>query len=1294
MRFLATLAVLCFAAFPGFAQIATTSRMDGNVTDAQGASVPGAKVEVVQNATGQKLQAITDEKGYWALPSLQNGSYKVTVSHEGFKSETNANVVLDAGVPATVNFTLSVGSTTETVEVTAGAEVVQTDSANVASTLQGAQIHDLPFTSHNATDLIATQPGTQTAQGPRYSVINGLPQSTINITLDGVNIQDNSAKSTDGVFNNVQARTEAVEELTVSTATAGADSTGEGAAQIKFVTRAGTNTWHGGVFETNRNDFFEANYYFNSINGLKRDYMNLNEWGYRLGGPVKKNKLFFFTTLEFFFLPQSFLTSGQMWLTSSATNGVFTYKDGSGAVRTVNLYALAAAAGFPSAPNATVGKALSLIQQLTNSGGGTLSNRVTTNNDYNRDNFAFPNKATNNRKFETTRVDYNLSDKHHLSGVWNYQINSRNPDGLNGTLAVLPGTGTVLGSPDLQGQYGINWTGSISLRSSLTPTLTNEATFGIQAGTDILGSGTTSNEYSLFGNVQPIFISSTAANQYMSNPDLGGYQSYAPRNAPVYQLNDNLSYLKGSHLINFGGGFTQVNYWQATTNTSLLPQVTIANASGDPDNTGSTSMFTTGNFPGASSTQLSDAANLYAILTGRVSSITTSQVLNEQTKTYGPNYTVDRDRMREFSLYAQDAWKVNSNLTLSLGLRWDKQNPFENQDGLYTSVGLAGLYGISGVGNLFKPGVLTGSAPVFTPVKPGGDSYQSRFGNLNPSVGLAYRIPHGDGPITWLTGKGDAVLRGGFSIATIREGMGFLAGVLNGNQGRSLSTSVDPINFPSNFGPIGSVAFGGSYPTRAPTSIDPDFPNPSFPLAVQSGQNVEDYNPNIKPEYVESWTLGFQRELDHDTGIDVRYVGTHGVGLWRAVNLNEVNIVENGFDQQFQAAQNNLAIANGFSNIAALQNAAFSNPAFKLNTNYGNTGLPGQVAIPIIQTAIGSTTDTTTATQLLQGQAGATANAIATNATRMSALTKANLVPANYFQVNPLGGGNATEMTNGTTTTYNALQVEVHRRLARGLQILGSYTFAKSLTDDTNFTLRNFGGEKGPSPYDFRHAFKFTWIYQLPFGKGRPFLSSAHGVLGKVVEGWQISGVGRLQSGSALQLNSGRDTFNQNDSGVVLHNIIASQLQSMMSIYKTSQINSSGVATGTVWYLPQSLVQNSLAAFQLGTATLNPNAPYIGPCTSAGQECDRIFLYGPWLSKWDVSLVKVTRIRERFTAEFRCQALNVFNFANFELSSATNGGGPLTIGSSFGQTTSAYRDLNNTNDPGSRTLEFVFRLNF
>src|SRR5258708_17176758 len=177
----------------------------------------------------------------------------------------------------------------------------------------------------------------------------------------------------------------------------------------------------------------------------------------------------------------------------------------------------------------------------------------------------------------------------------------------------------------------------------------------------------------------------------MSNPYLGSYTGFAPRNAPVKQINDNLSYLKGRHALNFGGNFTQVNIWQSAANSSIVPTIFFGQQTGDPDNTGATSLFTTSTLPGASPTQLSDAANLYAILTGRVASITNSAVLNEKTKTYGQNYAVDRNRIREFALYVQDTWRVSSALTVNVGLRWDKQNPFENLNELYTSVGLAGL---------------------------------------------------------------------------------------------------------------------------------------------------------------------------------------------------------------------------------------------------------------------------------------------------------------------------------------------------------------------------------------------------------------------------------------------------------------------------------------------------------------------------------------------------------------------------------------------------------------------------
>ena len=1293
---LKALALFVFTCIAVLAQVTTTTRLDGTVTDPQGALVPGAKVEVVQTATGQTFHVTTDDKGYWALPALATGLYKVTVTHEGFKSVTNENVTLDAGVPASVKTTLAVGSTTETVEVTAGTEIVQTNSATVSSTLQGTQINDLPFTSHNVTELIAAQPGTQSPDGVRYSTVDGLPQPTINITIDGINVQDNATKSNpDAIFNAVQPRTQAIEEMTMSTAAAGADSLGEGAVQIKFVTKGGSNQFHGGLYETNRNSAFEACYFFNCLQGAAKDRINLNEYGFTIGGPVKKNKLFFFESFEFFDLPQTF-SQTTTWLTPAAASGVFTY-NAAGVVKTVNLYALAASANptlpagvraFPTAGDPTLAKTYALINQLT-SRGGTLVSRIATNNDYNRNNFTWGPMAVNNRKFETARIDYNLTEKHHINFVWNYQINDRTPDGLNGTYAILPGTGTQLGSPDLDGQYGINWTGSIGVRSVLTSNLTNEFTGGIQGGANALGTGLSPADYSIWKGYLLQFGSTTASQTYITNPYNGSYLGYAPRSTPVYQANDNLSYLRGNHLLNFGVNFTQVNAWTASANSSLLNTITLGQATGDPDNTGATSLFTTTTLPGASSTQLTDAANLYAILAGRVSQVTSSAVLGETTKTYGPNFAVDRDHMRIWAGYAQDTWRATSNLTLIVGLRWEHQGAIQNLDNLYTRPGYAGLWGVSGVGNLFKPGVLTGSAPVFSLVPPGVSGFDQGAGHFSPSIGIAYRIP-ADGVMKKIAGDG-AVLRAGFSVATIRQGIGLLDGVWNANQGRSLSTNTSPSTTPTLF-TAGNVLFSdSSFPVQAPTSIDPSFPNPSFPLAVQSGQNVSDYNPHIKAEYVESWTAGLQRPVGKNTVVELRYVGNHYVDGWASVNLNETNIIENGFLTQFQTAQNNLAIANGIS-VAQLLN-----PQTKLTVNnFGSTGLPGQVAVPILTTAIGSSTDQTTVTQLQQGQAGATANGIATNATRMANLTKAGY-PINLFQVNPNNGGAANLYTNRNSSTYNSGQVEVRRRLAKGLQMQASYAFSKSLTNANSPTLRNWGGEKGPTAFDIRHGIKGTWIYQLPLGQGRSFLSSTHGVAGKVVSGWEIAGVGRLQSGTPLNITSGRDTFNQNDGGVVLHNITTSQMQSMMGLNFTSAIQANGVATGTAYYLPQSFIQNTLAAFNI-SGTLDPNAPYIGPCLTAGQICDHIFLYGPWLSKWDISLVKRTQIKERLNLEFRVQALNVFNHPNILIPSGVASSGGLTsataVSSSFGQTTTAFRDLNNTNDPGARSLEFVVRLNF
>jgi hypothetical protein len=315
---------------------------------------------------------------------------------------------------------------------------------------------------------------------------------------------------------------------------------------------------------------------------------------------------------------------------------------------------------------------------------------------------------------------------------------------------------------------------------------------------------------------------------------------------------------------------------------------------------------------------------------------------------------------------------------------------------------------------------------------------------------------------------------------------------------------------------------------------------------------------------------------------------------------------------------------------------------------------------------------------------------------------------ANLFQVNPLGGGNANVLTNNGASYFDAFQVEVRHRMAKGFTITGSYQFAKNLAEgatasgndsSTPTTLRNLRLDRLPTGFDIRNAIKFNWIYELPFGPGKPF-NPGNRLAKKIAEGWQISGVVRLQSGTPFELG-GFGTFNSSSSGVILHNITLPQLQSQMGIYKS---NLSGPNGSIVYYLPPptttsvtglnssnntNLLYNTEAAFQsngLTPAQVDPNAPYIGPAP-AGQMGYADFLYLPWQRHFDLELQKNTRITEKVQLQIAASALDVLNITNF-LPGSTN------TSSTFGQVTSAYRDISGTVDPGARIIEFKVRLNF
>ena len=1333
-----SLALLLASAPLAAAQITTSGRLTGVVTDTQGAVIHRAEVVAVSNETKQEFKATSSEEGTWAIPSVPNGTYTVTVSSPNFKKTVVQSVKVDVGQPTTVNATLEPGGANEEVVVAAGGELLQTEDTSVSTTITGRQISELPFTTRDALQLVLTLPGVQTPGAPRTSSINGLPKGSVNLTLDGANIQDNFLRSSDGFFTQIQPKSDAVQEVTVSTAVPGAESGGEGAVQVRFVTKSGTPEFHGGAFWQYRSPKFNSNYYFNNIDGLPRDNLLLRQYGGNLGGPIlipklikSREKAFFFVNYEEFQLPQTYPTGNNFVLTPDALKGIFTYKDTGGTVRTVNLLQLAASRGYPSAIDPSVAKGLSLIDAAIHQS-GSLRSRVASANDYNRLQYNFQDPGTNVRRFPTGRLDWNITKNQHLEFIHNYQYYHSSPDGVNSQFDVAgPGTGIVIGSPGVTGSIHRNsFSFVMAHRWTISDRLVNE----VRATSSGNGTSLFTPEFSpaLFGLWGGY---AATGGTYLGNQPLGtgafyNRRSTSRRNTPTKGITDNITLLTGAHTLNFGASFLRINSFTSAASTQVVPQVVFGIATGDPINTGSTSIFTnTGanpTFPGANATQLGDARSLYAYLTARVSSIARAASLTGDGKYVFDSFN-EYNHQNEWAFYVQDSWKVRPSLTINAGLRWEFEPSAVNDNGVYTRTGFDGIYGVSGAGNIFRPGVFEGTPTQFRLLENGETGYPMRWGDFAPSFGFAWSPNFKTGLLRSLAGEsGRTVIRGGYSIAFTREGFNAYTAMFGANEGGTVTLSVSPGVTPSIF-PAGAVSFNGGagrtctsgaannnncvsgFPFLAPPADTSKYP---FTPAAGSAGTANDFDERLKAGYTQSYTIGLQREIGKNTAFEIRFVRTRGTHLWRQYDVNEVNIFENGFLAQFNAAANNLAICR------SIQGASCA--------NYGNQNLPGQVNVPLITTAIGSATDSTTITRLTQGQAGAVANSIATSLTRMNSLINAGLIPfttlpsgacdptlsaanqnckvSNFFLANPQVTGATTGgaflMTQGTDTSFNALQIELRRRMAAGLLVQGSYQFGKALSNafvssssvfSQPRSLRNTSLDKTYSPWDIRHSFKVDYIYELPIGEGKRFFRTDIPVLKQIVSNWQIGGVTRIQSGSATLLTSGgRATVNQHDAGVVLHNITQKEFQDLVEIRKDP--------SGIVYWLPQSFIDNTISAFasQTGQPT-NPSAPYIGPPTTPGQLGERIVFFGPWQSRFDLNIVKRLNVTERVKLEGRVSFLNAFNRANFFLGDADATIRSVSAAStSFGQTRAAYRDItvSGTNDPGGRLIEFQFRVNF
>src|SRR5215471_19466872 len=322
------------------AQVATTGQLVGAVQDQSGAVVPGVELQLQNEDTKAVLTAAASADGGFVFPTLTPGRYTLTVSKQGFETTVYKGIIIYAARTTNQTLVMKVGAVTQTVEVQGEGQVLQTTTNTVANTVDQKYLQDLPLSGRSALPFVLLSAGAQQGVTSRDSTVNGLPGGSLNITLDGINNNAQRFKSGGtSFFAFVTPRLESVQEVTIATSNLGANSTGQGAIQIQFVTKSGTNDFHGEAFWQHSNSALNANDWFNDARGIRKPVFIRNDQGGTMGGPILRNRLFFFVSYAQVITPQSANFSALV-LTPLAQSGTFSYVGSEGATHNVNLLQL------------------------------------------------------------------------------------------------------------------------------------------------------------------------------------------------------------------------------------------------------------------------------------------------------------------------------------------------------------------------------------------------------------------------------------------------------------------------------------------------------------------------------------------------------------------------------------------------------------------------------------------------------------------------------------------------------------------------------------------------------------------------------------------------------------------------------------------------------------------------------------------------------------------------------------------------------------------------------------------